>query len=140
MQNALDLLLGGSINVDRPQKEVKIKRLSNEEVDFKLTCEAITMDDFKHIQEMNTKIVGNRKEIDEIGVQLMMITYGVREFNEKLPENKEQLKAIKKQYGVADIAKFVNKILLPGEIAMLAMTITDVSGFDGDLVEEIKNK
>lgn len=134
MANALDLLLGGKVDASRPTKEIKLARLSNEEDDFTVTAEAITMDDFRHIREMNTK----GKELDEIGMNLMMLTYGIREFNERRPENKEQLKQLKKTYGVSDMEKFVNKLLLPGEIAMLSGEIVTVSGFGEDLVEAVK--
>lgn len=134
MANALDLLLGGKIDASRPTKEVKLARLSSKEDDFTVTVEAITMEDFRHIREMNT----NGKELDEIGMNLMMLTYGIREFNERVAENKEQIKQLKKTYGVADMEKFVNKLFLPGEIAMLASEIVTVSGFGEDLVEAVK--
>ena len=134
MANALDLLLGGKVNASRPTKEVKLSRLSNDETEFILTVEAITMDDFRHIQEMNTK----GKELDEIGMNLMLLTYGVQEFDGRRAENKEKIKEIKKAYGVSDMEKFVNKLLLPGEIAMLAGEIVAVSGFGEDLVEAVK--
>ena len=134
MANALDLLLGGKVDASRPTKEVKLARLSNKEDDFVLTVEAITMDDFRHIQEMNTK----GKELDEIGMNLMLLTYGVQEFDGRRAENKDKIKEIKKTYGVADMEKFVNKLFLPGEIAMLAGEIVAVSGFGEDLVEAVK--
>ena len=134
MANALDLLLGGKVNASRPTKEVKLSRLSNDETEFILTVEAITMDDFRHIQEMNTK----GKELDEIGMNLMLLTYGVQEFDGRRAENKEKINEIKKAYGVSNMEKFVNKLLLPGEIAMLAGEIVAVSGFGEDLVEAVK--
>ena len=36
--------------------------------------------------------------------------------------------------------KFVNQIFLPGEIAKLVMEITDVSGFNEDLLDNVKKK
>lgn len=134
MANALDLLLGGKVNSERPTKEVKLPRLSGEDTDFILTAVAITMDDFRHVQNMNRK----GKELDEIGMNLMMLTYGIKEFDARIVENKERIEDIKKAYGVANMEKLVNKLLLPGEIAMLATEIIEVSGFGEDMVEAVK--
>lgn len=134
MANALDLLLGGKVNSERPTKEVKLPRLSSEDTDFILTAVAITMDDFRHVQNMNRK----GKEVDEIGMNLMMLTYGIKEFDARIVENKERIEDIKKAYGVANMEKFINKLLLPGEIAMLATGIIEVSGFGEDMVEAVK--
>lgn len=134
MANALDLLLGGKVNAERPTKEVKLSRLSSEDTDFILTAVAITMDDFRHVQNMNRK----GKELDEIGMNLMMLTYGIREFDARIAENKERVEDIKKAYGVANMEKLINKLLLPGEIAMLATEIIEVSGFGEDMVEAVK--
>ena len=84
MANALDLLLGGKVNIERPTKEVKLSRLSSDETDFVLTIEAITMKDFKQAQEVNRR----GKELDEIGMNLQILTYGVQEFDGRRPENK----------------------------------------------------
>jgi len=134
MANALDLLLGGKVNAERPTKEVKLPRLSSDDMDFVLTTVAITMDDFKHVQEMNRK----GKELDEIGMNLDMICYGIKEFDERRAENKEQIKELKKAYGVSNMQKLVNNLLLPGEIAMLATEIIGVSGFGEDMIETVK--
>ena len=133
--NALDLLLSNKISVNRPQKAVKIDRLSNDETEFMLTIIAITMEDFKHVQEMNTDKNG---KLDEVGMNLMLVTYGVQEFDGRLAENKERIADIKKNYGVSNMQKFVNMLLLPGEIARIVMEITDISGFNDDLLETIK--
>ena len=134
MANALDLLLGGKVNAERPTKEVKLSRLSSEDTDFILTAVAITMDDFRHVQNMNRK----GKELDEIGMNLMMLTYGIREFDARIAENKGQITEILKVHGVSNMEKFINKLLLPGEIAMLATEIIEVSGFGEDMIEAVK--
>ena len=135
MANALDLLLSNKIDVNRPQKDVKIDRLSNDEVDFTLTAVAMTMEDFKHLQETNT---GKDGKLDDVGMNLMMVTYGIREFDARLPENKDRIAEIKKAYSVSNMMKFVNMMFLPGEIARLVMEISDISGFNEDLVADIK--
>ena len=134
MANALDLLLGGKVNTQRPTKEVKLTRLSVEDMDFVLTDETITMNDFKHAQEVNRK----GKELDEIGMNLQILTYGIQEFDGRRAENKDQIKQLLKAYSVSDMQALINKLLLPGEIAMLATEIITVSGFGEDLVEAIK--
>ena len=134
MANALDLLLGGKVNTERPTKEVKLSRLSSDETEFILTIEAITMKDFKQAQEVNRK----GKEIDEIGMNLQILTYGVQEFDGRRAENKAQLKELQKAYNVADVQALINKLLLPGEIATLASEIVEVSGFSEDMVQAVK--
>ena len=134
MANALDLLLGGKVNIERPTKEVKLSRLSSDETDFVLTIEAITMKDFKQAQEINRR----GKELDEIGMNLQILTYGVQEFDGRRPENKAQIKELLKAYNVADVQALINKLLLPGEIAMLASEIVEVSGFNEDMVQAVK--
>jgi predicted Zn-dependent peptidase len=136
MSNALDLLLGGKVNIERPVKEVKLPRLSNEETEFILTVEAITMKDFKTAQEVNRK----GKELDEIGMNLQLLTYGIQEFDGRRKENKEQIQQLLKAYSVADVQALLNKLLLPGEIAMLAAEIVSVSGFTEDMVEAVKKE
>lgn len=136
MANALDLLLGGKVNLERPTKEVKLTRLSSDETEFILTIEAITMKDFKQAQEVNRK----GKEIDEIGMNLQILTYGIKEFDGRRAENKAQLKELQKEYNVADVQAFINKLLIPGEIAMLASEIVEVSGFNEDMVQAVKKE
>lgn len=134
MANALELLLGGKVNIERPTKEVKLSRLSSDETDFVLTIEAITMKDFKQAQEVNRR----GKELDEIGMNLQILTYGVQEFDGRRTENKAHIKELIKIYNVTDVQALINKLLLPGEIAMLASEIVEVSGFNEDMVQAVK--
>ncbi|MGL5151627.1 MAG: phage tail assembly chaperone [Clostridium sp.] len=136
MTNALDLLLGNEELLQKPSKEFIVRRLSRGEVEFKLTLEAVTMNQFKHIQQMCTD---KRGTVDAIGVQVMLLTYGVREFNNKLTENKDKLQDTFSKLGVANSEGLVQKVLLPGEISTIASEITDLSGFGEDMVEEVKN-
>lgn len=134
--DALDLLLGSEELIQKPQKKFTVKRLSKGEVKFELTLEAIHMDTFKHIQEMNTD---KKNELDAIGVQLMMMTYGVREFNAKVDDNASRLAETCKKQGVANVEQLITKALLPGEIASISEEITKLSGFGEDTIEEVKN-
>ena len=137
MTNALDLLLSNNEELlQKPSKEFVVKRLSRGDVQFILTLEAVTMNQFKHIQQMNTNKKG---EIDAIGVQVMLLTYGVREFNAKLDENKDKLQETFEKLGVGNSEALIQKVLLPGEISIIASEITELSGFGADMVEEVKN-
>lgn len=133
--NALDLLLGNAELLKKPEKKFIVRRLSTEDTKFELTLTAITMDTFKHIQELHTK----GREMDAIGIQVSMLAYGVRDFDRKDAVNKEKLDATFKAVGVGNIEQFIQKILLPGEISEVASAITDLSGFGGDCIEEVKN-
>lgn len=135
--NALTLLLGGNLNTDRPTKQVKIARLSTDEVEFTVTATAMTMEDFKHLQQTNT---GKDGKLDDVGLNLMMVTYGIKEFDARIADNKGQIEEIKKTYGVSNMQKFVNMMFLPGEIALMVMEITGISGFNEDMVAEVKKK
>lgn len=134
--NALDLLLGNNLNLEKPSKEFKIKRLSNEEQDFVLTLQAVTMNDIKHLRELYSKKDGS---FDEVGFALALICYGVKEFDNRVQENKEAIQEICKLHGVANNMSLVNKIFLPGEINEIAAQIMDLSGDEDDAIEEIKN-
>lgn len=135
--DALDLLLGNEELLRKPQKKFIIKRLSKDEAKFELTLEAIHMDTLKHIQELNTK--GPKQELDSIDVQISMMTYGVREFNVKVDGNAEKIAETCKRFGVSNAEQLIIRILLPGEIAEIANAITELSGFGGDTIEEVKN-
>lgn len=135
--DALDLLLGNEELLRKPQKKFIIKRLSKDEAKFELTLEAIHMDTLKHIQELNTK--GPKQELDSIDVQISMMTYGVREFNVKVDGNAEKIAETCKRLGVSNAEQLIIRILLPGEIAEIANAITELSGFGGDTIEEVKN-
>lgn len=136
MTNALDLLLGNEELLTKPSKEFVVRRLSRGDMEFKLTLEAVTMNQFKHIQQMCTD---KRGTVDAIGVQVMLLTYGVREFNFKLAENKDKLQDTFSKLGVANSEGLVQKVLLPGEISMISSEITELSGFGDNMVEEVKN-
>lgn len=135
--DALDMLLGNAEVIKYPTKQYVVKRLSKDDTKFILNLEAIHMDTFKHIQELNTK--GNKQEIDGIGVQISMLMYGVKEFNAKVEGNKERLAETCKKFGVSNVEKLITAILLPGEISEISTYITELSGFGGDNVEEVKN-
>lgn len=129
MTNALDALLGASIEVE---ELVPIARLG---VDFKI--KALTGDKVNQLREQCTYFEGkgvNRKRVtneEELG-QLLISTACIEpDFgNDKLLA----------KYGARDAADCVQKALLAGEVATLSHAVLDVSGFDRDTdVEEVKN-
>lgn len=135
--DALDMLLGDEDLLKKPEKQFIVKRLSKTNVNFILNLQAISMNTFKHIQDINT----NKKDtLDAIGTQVSMLCYGVKEFNMKNAENKVKLEGTFKKVNVNNIEEFISRILLPGEIANIAEEISNLSGFDGDTIEEIKNE
>ena len=133
--NALDLLLGNEINLEKPRKEFKVKRLSNKQHDFILTLEAVSMNDIKHLRELYAK----KDTFDEVGFTLALICYGVREFNTKIDENKDAIKQACKAHGVANNVALVNKLFLPGEITEISANIMQLSGNEDGAIEEVKN-
>ena len=48
-------------------------------------------------------------------------------------------KDLHKKFKVPNGKEFIKKLLLSGEISALADTITELTGFKGDLIEEVKN-
>ena len=48
-------------------------------------------------------------------------------------------KDLHKKFKVPNGKEFIKKLLLSGEISALADTITELTGFKSDLIEEVKN-
>ncbi len=133
--NTLDLLL--KLNPDqitKPSRQVEMKRLSEvlgEKVVF--TCQAINADKFSEIQEQAVKIGnGQIENIDTGEIQIFTILEGVKEPSLKSKELREKLNCHTPK-------ELVTRLLLPGEITQLYNIISELSGFGGDTVAEIKN-
>jgi hypothetical protein len=133
--NALDMLLSSEELLVKPEKKFTVKRLSKGDVKFELTLMAVSMNNIKHIQQINTK----KNELDTMSAHVSMVVYGVSEFDMKNADNKVKLDETFKKVGVSNINDFVSLILLPGEILEISSAISDLSGFEGDTIEEIKN-
>lgn len=135
MNSTLDLLLKlNPEDIKKPRKKVEIKRLSllsGEKVIF--TCEAISADKFADIQEKSIKISnGQIEDVDTSELQIFTIIEGVVE-----PRLKG--KDLQEKFNVPTPKELVKKLFLPGEITQLYSIISELSGFDGNSVEEIKN-
>ena len=139
------VLLENKELLQKPQKKVKIKRLSTEGNDFTLTCEALNSEQVKKVNEVSgLGKVSQNGEINTssvVDIQLNTIAEGVVEFNIK--KNKDEIEALKEGLGLKGtpgVKELITKVLMPGEIGVLYETIQKLSeGEDGD-VEELKNE
>lgn len=126
MNNVIDLLLNLDPNkLKLTTKEVKLSRLSEavgEDVIFNVT--GITMSQFSYVSEAAGE---NSKDINAL-----IIIEGT-----KTPNLKDE--TLLKKYECATPVELINKLLLPGEISGLYNTISELSGFNADAVEEVKN-
>jgi len=132
MSKTLDLLLKlDQSKLKRPTREVEIKRLSDltgEKVVF--VCEALTADEMGGIQEMVLDV--KKQDVDVPEMQVLTVLAGVKEPNLK---DKDLLGC----YNVPTPKELLRKLLLPGEIAALYQTISDLSGYGEGAVREVKN-
>lgn len=132
--NVLQLLLSDEINIEKPSKLHKVNRLSNEEHDFTLTLVTITLNDIKKLRDLYNK----NGEFDEIGFLLAIVCYGTQEFDNRIDENKDDLKELCKLHKVKSNLELVNKIFLPNEIKDIASEIMELSGDEEEKIEEVK--
>lgn len=122
--NTLDLLLKANLkDINVPEKEVKVKRLSDvlkTDVIFKI--KAIRFDVLEDLRESNTK-----------DFNIHTVLEGVVEPNLKNKELMEKFNAITP-------VDLVKKLLLPGEIEDLYHAISKLSGYGTNTIEDIKKK
>lgn len=135
-KSTLDLLLKSDLTkIQRPTKEVELKRLSEilgDTVIFK--CEALDAERFNEIQE-NALHINEKGEFENINtgeMQIFTILEGVKE-----PSLKS--KDLLEKFGAVTPKELIKKLLLPGEISNLYNIISELSGFNKDTVVEIKN-
>ena len=130
--NTLDLLLQmDESKLKKPSKDIEMKRLSEllgEQVIFKV--EALSPAKMEEVQELCMDEKTDNINLAEL--QLLTTIEGVKEPNLKSKE-------LMDKFGVYTPKDLVRKILLPGEIISLYGIIGDLSGFDGGIVEEVKN-
>jgi hypothetical protein len=126
--DALQALLGADLKIE---KEVPIKRLG---VNF--TIKAIDGDLITRIQDECTYYVGkgkNREKVlDEQKLGALVIAKGC--VNPNFGDQR-----LLDKYKASDASDCVKKALLAGEIAKLSSAILELSGFDDDGLEEVKN-
>ena len=135
MSNVLKLLLEvDKAKLVKPIKQVKIKRLSEavgQDVIF--TVQSLTADEHKEIQDMCFKIdKKNRVEFDTELMKVLTILHGIVD-----PKLKD--KQLLDYHEVRTPKDLIKKLLLPGEQELLYEAIKEISGFDEDSIEEIKN-
>ena len=139
MSNVIDLLLNADIEkIQRPSKEVEIKRLSTIFGEkFTVLCKALTYDKYSEIQENCIDITTKEPTFDLQKLQIEWEFNGVLKAQDetRLFSNKKK----KKKFKVPNGKEFIKKLLLSGEISALAETITELTGYKGDLIEEVKN-
>ena len=139
MSKITDLLLDADFEqIERPSKEVEIKRLSNIFGEkFTVLCKALTYDKYSEIQENCIEMNSKEPTFDLQKLQLELVFNGVFDAQDgtRLFSNKELQKKFKVPHG----KELVKRLLLSGEISALADTITELTGFKGDLIEEVKN-
>ncbi len=136
--NALDLLLGSDIEkIDLPVKDIEIKRLSEHFGEpFIVTCRALTPDKYEEVQDLAVVIKGKDVEIDMNLLQLFVVIEGTMDSSgELLFKNKE----IMKKFKILTPKDLCKKLLLSGEITHLYSTISNLSGFGDEAVDEVKN-
>lgn len=139
MSKITDLLLDADFEqIERPSKEVEIKRLSNIFGEkFTVLCKALTYDKYSEIQENCIEMNSKEPTFDLQKLQLELVFNGVFDAQDgtRLFSNKELQKKFKVPHG----KELVKRLLLSGEISALADTITELTGYKEDLIEEIKN-
>jgi hypothetical protein len=139
MSNIVDLLLSSDIeNIQRPSREIEIKRLSNIFKErFSVLCKALSYDKYSEIQEKCFEITAKEPTFDLQKFQIELVYNGVFNVEDgtRLFSNKELHKKFKVPHG----KELIKKLFLSGEISAIADTITELTGYSGDLIEEVKN-
>ncbi len=130
MKNVMDILLTmDESRLEASTRDIEIKRLSEETGEkVVFTCHSLSMDKYIQIKENAT----NGDEIDTLELQIFAIIEGVKNPNFKSDELIGRFKA-------ATPKELVKKLLRPGEINRIFEIISELSGFGGDTVQEIKN-
>lgn len=138
--NLIDLLLSSDIDkIERPSQEVEIKRLSKVFGEkFTVLCKALSFDKYNEIQENNLKydISTQKIDMDMNNMQIEMVLNGV--FNVSDGSRFFSNKDLQKHFKVHTHKDLIKKLLLGGEIGELATIITKLSGFEGDMIEEVE--
>lgn len=138
--NLIDLILSSDIEaIERPSQEVEIKRLSKiYGQKFTLLCKALTYDKYNEIQESNLKydIATQKIDMDMNNMQIEMVLNGV--FNVADGTRFFSNKDLQKKFKVYTHKDLIKKLLLGGEIGELANIITNLSGFEGNTVEQVE--
>ena len=76
---------------------------------------------------------------DDVGKQFGDTIADVEDTTEDNEEDEAAVKELQKKFKVPHGKELVKRLLLSGEISALADTITELTGYKEDLIEEIKN-
>jgi hypothetical protein len=120
--------------IEVPSKEVKLKlaKLGNAEITF--TCNAISMERYNEIQERVLQVdkKGNIQGFATAQAKIETVLAGVSELRSE---------ELMKHFKAPTPKELMNKIFLPGEVDILADTVTEVSGVEAvsNKKEDIKN-
>lgn len=112
--------------LDRQSKEFEVKRLSGIlQEKFIITCKPLSSNQVAHIGEIS-------KNIGEIRVNSILEACRVegKKFSDK---------ELISKFNAVSGADVITKLFLAGEIYELHDTISKLSGYNGDVVEEVKN-
>ena len=145
--NMLDLLLGADLGTIKvPHRDVEISRLSEAlGAPFIVRCKALSQDKHEELQDMAVEIKGKDVDLDVNQLQIMTIIEGVEAL---VPDEKGELVSaglllknndLKAKYKAATPKDLAKRFFMPGEIAKLYSTISELSGFSETAVKEVKN-
>lgn len=112
---------------DTPQKDVYMKRFG---VHFRI--QAIDGKTINRIREQATYPTKDGEKVDNEKFGMLIIEKGCAIPNWSDP-------TLLSKYGASSATEVIGKRLLAGEIAKLAGEILDLSGFDDDSLDEVKN-
>ena len=145
--NMVDLLLGADLGtIQNPYEDVEISRLSKAfGAPFIVRCNALSQDKHEELSDLSVEMEGKDVDLDVNKLQILTVIEGVDivvpdESGEpvsggSLFKNND----IKSKFKAATPKELVKILLLPGEIAKLYSTISEISGFTEDAVKKVKN-
>lgn len=133
--NNIDLLMGLDTEkaTEVPTKELKIKRLSElTGADFVVKVKALSA---KRFTELVSDIKAKDGAVDlskAYDANVKIATAGLVD-----PSLKD--KDLQEHFGVSTPGQLIEKIFNGAEIGAIADAVTAISGFGGDVIEEVKN-
>lgn len=132
--NVMDLLLNSADGaLKKPQKEVELPRLTKLFGEpFIVTCEALDVDQMDIIQENSMVLRGKEVDLNMNEMQIFTILEGVKEPNLKDKELRAKFKAPTPK-------ELVRKLFLSGEITKLYQVVSELSGYNDEAIQEVKN-
>jgi Phage XkdN-like tail assembly chaperone protein, TAC len=127
--NTLELLLKmDAKKLELPKKDVEIKRFSQPDSPAIFTLQGLDADTIDSIRDMATK----GDNIDYSEIKLGTVLAGVVS-----PSLRDD--SLMKNFGVATPHDLIKKLFSSGELNALYETISNLSGYGEDAIEEIKN-